>query len=417
MTTDDPLAGSSSSADLAEEQLRCATVLLRDVRDAAAGSDDFSLHLDLALADLEFGRVLGEPGPAAPRRSLAVAVDLLRAARAVPPWLYGGAAQAGWTMVQLARAAGVQVRGLAPLDDVVGRWIGEYPDDGDVDLPRGLLGLGVYGLVHPDPATRERFSSGVLDVVEARAEYDGDGMFVRLVASGPRQADGSAGCAVVGVAHGAAGLVSYLASVAAGGLRCSTRAQSLLAASMRWLLRQRGSAGDGAPARWRASGYAPSRVTWCYGDPGVALALAVAAQVTGSATVCGVAAELAAAASARDPDDAGVIDACLCHGAAGLIWFGRRVLDAGTAVADRRQAERFTAHWSRDVIEQRRAGRLQFFRGSGTDRNSSFLEGDAGVALALLHAATGAAPCWEQLLLGTPVRAGGPAPGHSQEAR
>lgn len=390
-------------AGLAERQLQCAAVLLRDVREAAAGSDDFSLHLDLALADLEFGRALGEPSPAAPRRSLAVAADLLRATRATPPWLYGGAAQAGWTMVQLARATGGQARGLAPLDEVVGRWIAEYPDTCDVDLPRGLLGLGVYGLVHPDPSVRERFSSGALDVVEARAEHDGDGMFVRLVGCGARRAYGSAGCAVVGVAHGAAGLVSYLASVAGGGLSCSARAQSLLAAVVRWLLRQRDPVVGDAPPQWRDSGYAPSRVTWCYGDPGIALTLAVAAEVTGSATIRAAVAQLASGAVARHPEEAGVIDACLCHGAAGLVWFGRRVLDAGTIVADRQQAERFTAHWSRYVIEQRRAGPLQFFRGSGTDRNSSFLEGDTGVALALLQAATGTRPSWEQLLLGTPV--------------
>jgi len=388
---------------LAEQQLQCAAVLLRDVRAAAAGSDDFSLHLDLALADLEFGRALGEPSPAAPRRSLAVAADLLRAARAVPPWLYGGAAQAGWTMVQLARATGVQARGLAPLDEVVGRWIAEYPDTCDVDLPRGLLGLGVYGLAHPEPGVRERFSSGVLDVVEARAEHDCDGMFVRLVANAPRQADGSAGCTVVGVAHGCAGLVSYLASVAGADLSCSARAQSLLAAAVRWLLRQRDPVGGGAPPLWRDSDYAPSRVTWCYGDPGIALALAVAAEVTSSATIHAAAAELASAAVARHPEESGVIDACLCHGAAGLVWFGRRVLDTGATAADRQQAARCIAHWSRYLIEQRHAGPLQFFRGSGTDRNSSFLEGDAGVALALLQAATGTRPAWEQLLLGTPV--------------
>lgn len=388
---------------LADQQLECAGVLLRDVRDAAAGSDDFSLHLNLALADLEFGRTLGEPSPAAPRRSLAVAVDLLRTARAVPPWLYGGAAQAGWTMVQLAHAAGVQVRGLAPLDEIIGQWIAHYPVDCDVDLPRGLLGLGVYALVHPDSGVRERLSSGVLDVAEARVEYDGDGMFVRLAASAPRQADGSAGCAVVGVAHGCAGLVSYLASVAGGHLSCSARAQSLLAAVVRWLLRQRDPVSGDAPPRWRDSGYAPSRVTWCHGDPGIALALAVAAEVTGSVAIRTAGAERASVAVARAPEEAGVIDACLCHGAAGLTWFGRRVLDAGTMAADRKQTEQFTAHWSRYVIEQRRAGPLQYYCGPGTNRNSSFLEGDTGVALALLQAATGTRPSWEQLLLGAPV--------------
>jgi hypothetical protein len=189
-----------------------------------------------------------------------------------------------------------------------------------------------------------------------------------------------------------AGLVAFLALVAEAGLPASGRAHHLLAGAVRWLLRQR------VPdeARWVRTGHQPHRLTWCYGDPGIALALSVVARATRSVAVEGAAAAIAAEALARPQAEAGVLDATICHGAAGLIWFGHRI---ATGTGDP-GAARFTGTWVTHVVRQRAAGPLVYVRPDGPGRDHSFLEGDLGVALALQYVASGARQPWEQLLLG-----------------
>lgn len=381
----------------ASELLALARLLLADARAGIEPSGDPGLHLDLAMADLEFAAVLGEQ--LHPEAALRRAVELL-GDRQPAPWLYrGGAAQFGWLTVRLAGRGYVPLVDLERWDDVVAQAIAAFPADRDVDLPLGLLGLGVHALAHPNRRTREDLLGGILDVVEARAEHDVDGMFIRLVDAPHRWADGSAGLVVLGVAHGIAGLVSFLASVAAAGLACSGRAQPMLAAAVRWLLRQRGDGGVDGGSRWVRTGYQPLRLTWCYGDPGIALALGVAAEATGSAAIAAAAQEIAAAALARPPADAGVVDATICHGAAGLVWFGHR---AALRTVDP-VARRFVRTWTTYLAQQRAAGPLHYLWPEGMRPDHSFLEGDLGVALALLHVATGAPPAWEQILLATRI--------------
>lgn len=361
-----------------------AEVLLGAARrmhaDAAAGvadSPDFALHLDLALTGAEFARVLGEPSDAEVhwRR----AVDLLRDAHSVGPWLYRGAAQAGWV--------GLRASGTAALDRIVTGWIEEYPDRAEIDLPRGLLGLGVYVLAHPDAALREKLAGRILDVVEDRLDTDADGSFLRSRAAG--------GARLVGLAHGAAGLVSFLAAVVGADLPCSLRAVPLLDATTRWLLRRRGTVGGSLFPRSVETRFAPARSAWCHGDPGVWLGLAAAAHVTGSVEIAAAAREVAAAVVTRPSEQSGVVDGTICHGAAGLLWIVHRIgLDAGHPAAASR-----AAHWARYLLEQRAAGPLEYFGRHGMARDHSFLEGDSGVALVLLAVATGARPTWEQLLL------------------
>ncbi|ASU82025.1 lanthionine synthetase [Nocardiopsis gilva YIM 90087] len=388
----------------AEDQVGLARTLYADATESITRDPDFTLLLDHALTAMEFRRALGDDGApsTAARDSFREAMGLLRSASNVGPWLYRGAAQAGWVAIQLARQHGTEASGLAPIDDIVLQWATAFPDDLDIDLPMGLLGLGVYGLAHPEASFREKLTSGILDVIENRTERDENGLFFRLADSEARRADQSAGCRIIGVAHGAAGLVSYLASVSRSDTSVRPRARALLDDALRWLLSQ-GSDVNGSVFPHRVEmRYAPSRATWCSGDPGVALALSVAAQATGSPGAASAARRTAEAVIARPDGDCGVMDGCVCHGAAGLCWFGRHMSDRfGIAGAGQ-----FADRWVRYLADQRAAGHLTYFGPEGMVRDASFLEGDAGVALALLYTATGVTPVWEQLVLATPITAG-----------
>src|SRR6202035_5168540 len=97
-------------------------------------------------------------------------LDIMRSGQGIGPWIYDGAAHVGWLSFKL--------------DDIVESWVEDYPEDRDVDLPQGVLGLGVYGLCHPGEDVRGRITSGVLNVIENRFEsHDGES-FVRLSNAG-----------------------------------------------------------------------------------------------------------------------------------------------------------------------------------------------------------------------------------------
>ena len=382
--------------------LALANQLFRDASAGIRAEPTFASCFDLALASMEFSTATGADHPALPwfRQGM----DLLRGAKRVEPWLYGGAAHAGWTAVQLSRGYGLDVSGLTAFDALILGWIENYPADRTVDLPMGLLGLGVYGLIHPVEATREKFTSAVLDLIEDRAERADGGLFLR---SAPARAAEHPAASIIshcdlGVAHGNAGLVSYLASVVLAGLSSADRAESMLRGAVSWLLRQRVDLDGSVFPQAVESRYVPARSAWCYGDPGIALALAVAARATGFADAAGAAREAAAAAIDRAPAMARVTDPCLCHGAAGLVWFGRR---AGSDFA-LHGVESYTDHWFGYLRDARGEGALRYLAPGGLRPDSSFLEGDLGVALACLFLAKGGSPEWQQRLLAVPV--GGP---------
>jgi hypothetical protein len=86
----------------------------------------------------------------------------------------------------------------------------------------------------------------------------------------------------------------------------------------------------------RTSQPGPGRPSWCYGTPGIARALQLAAIATGD-LACQIAAEHALAATLAGPRIARLTNAGLCHGVAGVYQTAARAsADAVTpAIADR----------------------------------------------------------------------------------
>src|SRR4029450_12216233 len=72
----------------------------------------------------------------------------------------------------------------------------------------------------------------------------------------------------------------------------------------------------------------PARSAWCYGDPGIAAALLLAARGVGDAGWEQTAVALACRAAERPASDTGVVNANFCHGAAGLAHLYNRMYQA-----------------------------------------------------------------------------------------
>ncbi|HKG93849.1 MAG TPA: lanthionine synthetase LanC family protein, partial [Gemmatimonadaceae bacterium] len=131
----------------------------------------------------------------------------------------------------------------------------------------------------------------------------------------------------------------------------------------------------------------PTRSAWCYGYPGVAAALLAAARAAGEPGWERAATELALRAARRPPDECGVVDAGLCHGAAGLAQIYNRLWQA---TGDER-LRRAATDWAHRALD------------FPVPDDPGLLVGAAGVALALLATVSDVEPEWDRVLLLSPL--------------
>ncbi|MGI5341773.1 lanthionine synthetase LanC family protein [Streptomyces sp. CA-181903] len=276
------------------------------------------------------------------------------------PGLFGGAAGLAFAVWSLSHDEAALHRHV--VDEVTAR--ARRAADGPyssraVDVVAGLTGAGAYLLCRrDDPAAAEALRTVLTALTRTRF---------------PDRPD-------PGMAHGTAGPLALLALALAaeatvpGQREAAVRLAAALAA---------GRADDAWGPDWPAPATGrPLRASWCRGGPGIARALWLAGTALDDAELRGLAVRALRAALRRPPERRRVDgDPGLCHGVTGLLHITSRFAhdtgDPGLTTAAARLA----------------AGPLPSGGGPG------FLDGAAGVTLALLGAATDAAPGWDRALL------------------
>jgi hypothetical protein len=135
----------------------------------------------------------------------------------------------------------------------------------------------------------------------------------------------------------------------------------------------------------------------------VAAALLIAARGVGYPEWENEALRIARRAAVRDSKTAGVKDAGLCHGAAGLAHIFNRFFQAKSDNMFREAAQ----FWLGNMLEMRRPGLgvagFPTYHRSDEGKEDwkpgvGLLDGVAGVALTLLAATTDVEPCWDKML-------------------
>lgn len=277
----------------------------------------------------------------------------------------------------------------------------------DYDLINGLVGLGVYaleGLHRPTAAAcLERIVARLGE--RARQEPEGAAWFSPAeTLPGYQREQHPDGLYNLGMSHGAAGIVALLGAACDAG---TAGARPLLDRAMAWLLARRQPANQGfAFSNFHVPGTEPSssRLAWCYGDPGMGAALLVAARGAGEPAWERTALEVTRAAASRPEELSRIQDSSLCHGTSGLAHlFHRLYIASGDETLA--NAARF---WYERTLGFRIPG-LGFggFRpwSIGADgifdwrEDPGFLQGSAGVGLALLSAVSTVEPAWDRVLL------------------
>jgi hypothetical protein len=321
--------------------------------------------------------------------------------------LYSGLAGVGWATAHLqGRLPGLDGEDdLEEMDDVLLEHLDQSPWDGDYDLINGLVGFGVYALERlPRPravACLER----VIDHLAVTAEHKAPGVTwwtnpAWLPPETPEKFPN--GYYNLGLAHGVPGVIALLGQACAAGV-AFPKARPLLDETVRWLLAHQGPAGFGFWIAPEAEDR-PARLAWCYGDPGVAAALLVAARGVGESAWEGQALAMARRAAQRPATESGIVDAGLCHGAAGLSHLFNRMYQA-TGEPWLAEAAQF---WLARTLEMQRPGRgiggYEAWVPGDDGKNTwaaeaGLLTGAAGIALALLAATTAIEPAWDRVLL------------------
>lgn len=278
----------------------------------------------------------------------------------------------------------------------------------DYDLISGIVGIGVYLLERGDAPTARKALDHVVRHLIANAELTEGGVawFTRPALLLPHQRTATPnGNFNLGVAHGIPGVIALLGRIAATVPDADPRCRRYGVEAMRWLASQRliASTNGRYPANVERDGAnrGPARTAWCYGDPGVAIAMWSAAARFGEPADAAI--ELARECTRRPLERCGVVDPSLCHGAGGLAHlFNRFYQRSGDVLfADAARA------WIQRTLELRRAegvGGFAYWWGDlgGTSEwrpNTTILEGAAGVALALLAAIEPCEPAWDRMLL------------------
>jgi lantibiotic modifying enzyme len=366
----------------------------------------------IALFHLYRFRATGNPDARAEAiRMLEAAIE---DAAAVPGGhgLFGGLPGVGFAVAHAAHWLGADADDLlTDVDAALLRLVESSPWRGPLGLVDGLVGLGVYGLERlPSPAGARLVAATVARLAEGAEHRDGGITWSTppslLPDPWPRLTP--FGRFDLGVAHGVPGVIAFLARACAAGFEDPAR--RLLGGAVTWLRdqRQTGSDFDGASfPGWAALGtepVGPARTAWCYGDPGVAAALAAAARCTGRSDWLEAALALARSAARRPMEKTGVLDGGLCHGAGGLGLVFARLYHASGDPALGDTARR----WFTQTLALARHG-VGFggysawrYRHEATGRwedDPGLVEGAAGVGLALLAAATSLEPAWDRLLL------------------
>jgi hypothetical protein len=360
----------------------------------------------IALLHAELAAATGDQREAERARALAADSAAALAEITMGPALLGGFTGLAWAVEAVERRLGAEAGDLADeIDEALADYVAGGPWRGEYDLVSGLVGFAAYALDRLPAPGAERLLVSLADRLAELALPVGDGLAWRTPPERlpPHQlAAFPGGCWNVGLAHGVPGVVAVLAGMLDAAIQAD-RTREVLAGAVRWLLAQRLEGCPAFPSMVDgAAGQNPSRLAWCYGDPGIAIALYRAGVALGDAAVVGAALDIARRAAEMPRQGSGVVDAGICHGAAGLAHIFNRLHQATGEELFADAARR----WLATTLDLRRPGEpvagfaaWQAVPEPHWSPTPGLLSGAAGVGAVFAAAIHDLEPVWDSCLL------------------
>ncbi|MEO8550583.1 MAG: lanthionine synthetase C family protein, partial [Kofleriaceae bacterium] len=305
---------------------------------------------------------------------------------ALAPAHCGGIAGIAWCLHHLDERGFVDTSGdtLAAIDERLCRAVVRDVRAGARDFLHDGLGAVLYlGERAASPAIHACLVATIAEL-ERTATHDD---------RGTRWIDERTGTFNLGLAHGNPGILALVAHLHRAGVD-RTRTGALLADGVRWLRSSRFAepgAGSRYPIAVDASGapthHNASRLGWCYGDLGIAVALLDAGTALADAALVAEAVSLLHHTLAhRSADDGQVHDAALCHGSMGIAQIYRRAYLVTADPALLAGSERWIEHGIALARFPDGPAGFKHSMAHGYEPSHTLLQGVAGIGLALLAA-------------------------------
>ncbi len=303
-----------------------------------------------------------------------------------------------------------------PVDEAI---VAALADDSYVpayDLIDGLAGLGVYAL---ERYPHSRHALPMMEGILRRLEFTACKQSIGVAwPSGQmtRTAQGKDVAADetyfnLGLSHGIPGVIGCLARFQRVP-EVRDRAAQLLGGAVEWFQEQRlppEPDAQGAYPDFVAHDVEsePARLAWCYGDPGVALALFAAARARTDSRLEAFALDVAHSGARRPLASSGVVDAGLCHGSAGLAHIFHRLYRASGDEVCRQASVQWLTHLLERVEDRPNIAGMTTFcfereRDGEYIEDPAWLTGAAGAGLVLVSALSepnDKLPTWDRPLL------------------
>ena len=271
---------------------------------------------------------------------------------------------------------------------------------GNYDYLHGALGVGIYFLKVLNEKRRRSLKKLIFELDRNSIKNENGGIcWNSSTISGNKGYN-------LGLSHGIASIIVFLGRMLLEKISMD-KTSELLTGAVEFLL-----AGEQDPLKhlsyfpnWLDMEHLPSgsRLAWCYGDLGIASALFFASKATSNKEWEEKAIEILKYSTKRlDLTENSVSDAALCHGTAGIAHIYGRIYNYTKIIDFQHSAE----YWFNEALKM-----AKFFHGiagylsPNSDTNSNyvkqtgFLEGAAGIGLAMLAAVSDSEPSWDEALL------------------
>lgn len=240
------------------------------------------------------------------------------------PTFSNGLAGVGWVIEHLIKGEFIHLEDsilLERIDDLLGQYVYtvlQNDPDPDLDFLHGLTGIAYYFLYRK---TKIDCIESILEKLKQLSILEPDGARKWVFQNTLHKE----GVYDLGLAHGIASLISFLSSVVESGY-FEDLSKELLHGSIKYLLKQEHQ-NDSLTSRFPRwvklnsssdEASAKSKISWCYGDLGIAVSLLNASKVLKNTELNEKAIEILKATSVRKSvASTGIICSCLCHGSIG----------------------------------------------------------------------------------------------------
>lgn len=317
-----------------------------------------------------------------------------------------GLAGIGWAVESLNRSGYIQVDSsdiLNGIDGFLGRTMIQEMVNGRFDYLHHATGNCLYLLYRLDRQGVAADLGKYLEAFEGAALREDDGSLkwesVIIKEKGTRGIN-------LGLAHGMPGLYSMLGKMMEKGIE-PEKTLKLIEGTVKFLLKQRldrNRSLSNFPYSI-ANGEAPiaSRLAWCFGDLGIGISLWLTGRRINRPEWQSLALDIMLDSTRRrDLKENRLVDAGLCHGTAGVAHIYNRMYQYSGLPEFRNAAN----YWFNQTLSMAtHHDGLAGYKAFRTDNlggyapEVGFLEGIAGIALAMIAATSPIEPMWDECLL------------------